>query len=307
MSGGTKMSNVDLHKELKGDERVWMPGDIIKDVQHFNVFHVKHYHDDKFNCKPFNRKPWYKISLLKGRTKLYYTDKTMDFDCALLFSNPNIPYSWEHLESEQSSYFCVFTEEFFAQFSSLKDYPVFKAGNVPLFNLDERQYAVFEDLFKQMLGEITLEFSYKYDSLRSMVLQLILSALKLEPATFQTYKGSNGSQRLVSIFMEVLERQFPIESTMQRMELRHPTDFANQLSVHVNHLNHALKVVTGKTTSQLIAARVMQEARSLLQHTDWNISEIARSLGFDDLPHFINFFKKNQQLTPKIYRQNPAV
>jgi len=297
------MNNLHLHQFLKEDERVWMPGEIVKDVQHFNVFYIKHNTDDKFNCKPFNRKSLFKISLLKGQTRLNYADKTVDFDCALLFSNPNIPYSWEHLESEQSSYFCVFTEEFFDQFTSIKDYPVFKPGGMPLFQLDEQQYAVFEDIFKQILGEITLEFSYKYDSIRSMVLQLIFSALKLEPATFHIYKDSNGSQRIVSIFSELLERQFPIESTMQRMALRHPTEFANQLSVHVNHLNHALKAVMGKTTSQLIAARIMQEARSLLQHTDWNISEIAWSLGFDDLPHFINFFKRNQQQTPKIYRK----
>lgn len=298
------MSNVDLHGNLKEDERVWMPGVIGKDVQHFNVFHVKHDKDSKFDCKPFNRKALYKISLLKGETRLYYADKTIDFDCALLFSNPNIPYSWEHLESEQIAYFCVFTEDFFDQFISIKEYPVFKPGNIPLFHLNADQFGVFENIFKQMLYEITLEFSYKYDSLRSMVLQLIFSALKLEPATFQPYKDSNGSQRLLSIFTELLERQFPIESTMQRMELRHPTEFANSLSIHVNHLNHVLKAVTGKTTSQLVAERIMLEARSLLQHTDWNISEIAWCLGFDDLPHFINFFKKNQQLTPKLYRKN---
>lgn len=297
----------ELHQDLKNDVRVWMPGDISKDVPHFNVFYVQHNRDDKFNCKPFNRKALYKISLLKGKTRLDYADKTVEFDRALLFTNPNIPYAWEHLESEQSSYFCVFTEDFFDQFIAIKDYPVFKPGGMPLFQLDENQYHIFEDIFKQMLNEITLEFSYKYDSLRSMVLQLIFSALKLEPATFQLYKDSNGSQRIVSIFSELLERQFPIETTMQRMELRNPTAFANQLSIHVNHLNAALKTVTGKTTSQLIAARIMQEARSLLQHTDWNISEIAWSLGFDDLPHFINFFKRYQQLTPKIYRKTSAV
>lgn len=115
------MNIIDLHKDLKEDERVWMPGEIGKDVQHFNVFYVKHNRDDKFNCKPFNRKSLYKISLLKGNTRLNYADKTIDFDRALLFTNPNIPYSWEHLESEQSSYFCVFTEEFFDQFITIKD------------------------------------------------------------------------------------------------------------------------------------------------------------------------------------------
>ncbi|WP_090604699.1 helix-turn-helix domain-containing protein [Parapedobacter koreensis] len=294
---------MNLHEDLKQDERVWMPGVLDKDVRHFNIFYVQHNRDDKFNCKPYNRKGLYKISLLKGKTKLYYADKTMDFDSALLFSNPNIPYAWEHVESEQSAYFCVFTEEFFDQFINIREYPVFKPGNVPLFHLTPEQFQHFAGIFKQMLEEITLDFAYKYDALRTMVLQLIYAAMKLEPATCQQYKDSNGSMRIASIFMELLERQFPIESAMQRMELRHPKEFASQLAVHINHLNHALKTITGKTTSQLIAERIMQEARSLLQHTDWNISEIAWSLGFDDLPHFIHFFKKNQRLTPKLYRK----
>ena len=297
------MSKIDLHEGLKNDERVVMPGVFGKDVKHFNVFYVKHNRDDLFNCQPFNRKALYKISLLKGKTRLFYADKTVEFDCGLLFSNPNIPYSWEHLESEQVAYFCVFTTEFFENFVNIKDYPVFKPGNVPLFHLSPEQFGMFENLYKQMLGEITLEFAYKYDSLRAMVLQLIYAALKLEPATFEQYQGSNGAQRITAVFMELLERQFPVESPMQRMEFRHPVEFAEQLSVHINHLNHTLKQVMGRTTSQLIAERIMQEARTLLQHTDWNISEIAWSLGFDDLPHFINFFKKNQQQTPKIYRK----
>lgn len=284
-----------------------MPGTPDKDIRNFNVFHVKHNNDERFNCKPYNRKGLYKISLLTGKTKLYYADKTMDFDCALLFSNPNIPYSWEHLETDQTAYFCVFTEEFFDQFINIKEYPVFKPGNVPLFDLDSGQFVAFENIFKQMLGEISLEFSYKYDSLRAMVLQLIYAALKMEPSAFEQYKGSNGSQRITSVFLELLERQFPIESTIQRIELRHPVEFADRLSIHVNHLNHALKAVMGRTTSQLTAERIMQEARSLLQHTDWNISEIGWCLGFEDLPHFINFFKKNQQLTPKFYRKNHAI
>jgi len=49
--------------------------------------------------------------------------------------------------------------------------------------------------------------------------------------------------------MELLERQFPIESPIQRMKLRSPIDFANQLAVHVNHLNRAIKETMGKTTS----------------------------------------------------------
>lgn len=46
---------------------------------------------------------------------------------------------------------------------------------------------------------------------------------------------------------------------MQQIAFRSPTEFADQLAVHVNHLNRALKETTGKTTSQVIAERVGQE------------------------------------------------
>jgi len=94
---------------------------------------------------------------------------------------------------------------------------------------------------------------------------------------------------------------------MQSMRLRSPVDFAEQLSVHVNHLNRSLKEITGKTTSQLIAERVSQEARVLLKRTNWNISEIAYSLGFEELSHFINFFKKHFGHTPKAFRDRVDV
>jgi len=158
-----------------------------------------------------------------------------------------------------------------------------------------------------MYKEISSDFLYKYDAIRGLVFKLIHLAIKMQPFEAACYSASNGSTRIASLFSELLERQFPIESTMQSMKLRSPVDFAEQLSVHVNHLNRSLKEITGKTTSQLIAERVSQEARTLLKHTSWNISEIAYSLGFEELSHFINFFKKNFNQTPKAFRDRADV
>ncbi len=60
--------------------------------------------------------------------------------------------------------------------------------------------------------------------------------------------------------------------------------------------------MTGKTTTGLILERIVQEAKILLKHTDWNISEIAYSLGFEEPAHFNNLFKKHTSLTPKSFR-----
>ncbi|WP_118976810.1 helix-turn-helix domain-containing protein [Taibaiella koreensis] len=297
------MNIATIHSRLKEDPRVHMPATANDDVSRFNVLHIRHNSEAQFNCKPYNRKGLFKISLLKGHTRLFYADKTIEFSCGLLFSNPNIPYSWEHIEAEQSAYFCAFTESFFDHFVPIREYPLYQPGQTPFFPLDEAQYEVFRNIFEQMLEEIALDFSYKYDALRTMVLQLIYAALKLEPAAAQKQGHSNGIARVASLFLELLERQFPIELPAQRMTLRYPSDFSTHLAVHVNHLNHVLKTVTGKTTSQLIALRLMQEARSLLHHTDWNISEIAWCLGFEELPHFIHFFKKHEGATPRVFRR----
>jgi AraC-like DNA-binding protein len=81
------------------------------------------------------------------------------------------------------------------------------------------------------------------------------------------------------------------------------SDFAEQLNVHVNHLNRSVKENTGKTTSQIIAERMLQEAKILLKYSPLNISEIAYALGFTETTHFNNFFKKHAQLSPLRFRK----
>jgi AraC family transcriptional regulator, transcriptional activator of pobA len=100
----------------------------------------------------------------------------------------------------------------------------------------------------------------------------------------------------------LLERQFPLESPQQQLRLRTPTDYADQLAVHVNHLNRVLKDTTGHTTTELIGGRLTQEAKILLKQTNWTISEIADCLGFTDVAHFCTFFKRQTTLTPGDFR-----
>jgi len=86
------------------------------------------------------------------------------------------------------------------------------------------------------------------------------------------------------------------------LELRTAQDFAKNLSIHVNYLNSAVKEVTGKTTTAHIGDRIIAEAKALLQHTDWNIAEIAYALGFEYPTYFNNFFKKKTGYIPKSER-----
>jgi AraC-like DNA-binding protein len=84
--------------------------------------------------------------------------------------------------------------------------------------------------------------------------------------------------------------------------LRSAKDYADRLAVHVNHLNKVLKENTGKTTTGIISSRVLQEAKILLKQTDWNVSEIAYCLGFEEVAHFSNFFRKQTSFSPMGFR-----
>lgn len=114
---------------------------------------------------------------------------------------------------------------------------------------------------------------------------------------------SNGALRLATQFLNLLERQFPVSSPLRKMKHRFPIDFAAALAVHVNHLNRCLKDITGKTTSQHIAERIILEAGILLYSSKLNVCEIGYCFGFEEGPHFINFFKKNAKMSPTAYRK----
>ena len=72
--------------------------------------------------------------------------------------------------------------------------------------------------------------------------------------------------------------------------------------MHVNYLTRAVNEVTGKSTTTHIAERVLGEAKALLQHTDWNVSDIAYALCFDYPSYFNNFFKKFTGTNPRKFR-----
>ncbi|RXJ54157.1 helix-turn-helix domain-containing protein [Candidatus Marinarcus aquaticus] len=289
-----------LEEFYEKNKFTYIPKELENDIGHFNIFKRG---NSKIKPISFNRRDFFKITLLKGKIKVDYADKSFVSEkYALMFSDPLVPYSWEPLDENQSGCFCIFTETFFHKFGSLRQYPVFQANQNKLFILDEKALKDVEKIFEKMFEEIDSDYAYKYDVLRNLCFELIHYAMKMQPAITTNLKTEDRATKIATLFTELLERQFPIESPYQRFKLRSANDFAKNLNIHTNHLNKVLKEITGKTTSELISNRVLQEAKILLKHTPWSVSDIAFSLGFEEPPHFINFFKKRAKTTPKKYR-----
>ncbi|MER0440120.1 helix-turn-helix transcriptional regulator [Emticicia sp. W12TSBA100-4] len=284
-----------------------IPEGFRKEIGHFNVFEI----DDfirglrEKNVMLYNRRAYYKISLIIGKNRAEYADKVIDIEQnALLFATPQIPYHYVPQDTNQKGFFCVFTPEFLIKSKSgvnIDELPIFRPDGYPVFQLSDENVEELLAIFKKMHREIASDYAYKYDLLRNYVLELIHYGQKLQPAT-AIYSTHNAASRVSSLFLELLERQFPIESPQQKLNLRTAKDYADRLSVHVNHLNKVLKENTGKTTTEIIGGRITQEAKILLKQTDWNISEIAYSLGFEEVAHFSNFFKRQTSFSPAQFR-----
>lgn len=282
----------------------WMPDNIRKEIGHFNVFKLEPLVAGKPTSIPYKRRDFYKIMLVIGNSKVHYADKVVEVQKqALSFSNPQIPYKWEHLDRIRSGVYCIFNQHFFHQFGNLNQYEVFQPGGTHIFELTDEQLNEVTVLYQRIMEEINSEYVHKYDVLRTIVLELIHFALKMQPAEKLDKQPLNASQRISTIFLELLERQFPIDDNHKQVKLRGASDYAAQLNVHVNHLNRAVKEITQKTTTQLIADRLMQEAKILLKHSHWTVAEIAYALGFSEPTHFNNFFKKHARVSPLQFRK----
>lgn len=273
----------------------------------FNVFAIE---ADGAATRIYSRKDFYKICLTTGHSIVNYADKSFETNgTVLFFGNPHIPYSWQTMSTHYVGYTCLFSEDFLklsAHSDSLQKSPFFKIGGTPILNISESQRTFLNTIFQKMIEEQQTEYAYKDDLIRNYIHLIIHEALKLQPSE-NYHTSSNAASRIAAVFLELLERQFPIESTDKPLQLKTAQDYAKNLALHINYLNRAVKEVTGKSTTTHITERISSEAKALLQHTDWTISDIAYSLGFEYPTYFNNFFKRFTGIAPTAFRATHKV
>lgn len=298
------MAKIETIEDFYRKKKKPLPENLNGSIGHFNVFRMEDFAVTRQNTVQYNRRNYYKIALLRGDHVYHYASKSIEAQgVTLMFFNPRVPYTCEQFSELSSGYFCIFTEAFITQHfrTDVREYSMFLPGNKPSYSLDSGQDSCFSGIFEKMLAEIDSDYTHKYDLIRHYVMEIIHNALKMHP-TEKLYQNVDASSRLTAVFSELLERQFPIDSVSQRFTMRSARDYADQLSVHVNHLNRAIRQTTGKTTTTHIFERLTSEAMALLRHTDWNIAEISYSLGFEEPAHFNQFFKKQTGEKPSAFR-----
>ena len=163
----------------------------------------------------YSRKDFYKINISTGKYIFHYADKSFETDKTFLFfANPRVPYSCEVISPTQNGYTCLFAEEFLKasdRSESLQQSPLFRIGGTPILQLNNEQKKYITSIFERMLVEQDTKYAFKDELIRNHINLIIHEALKMEPSE-SLVKSRNAAERITAVFLELLERQFPIEN-----------------------------------------------------------------------------------------------
>lgn len=162
--------------------------------------------------------------------------------------------------------------------------------NSPLINLKSPVGSKIEPLYKEIVEEYRQERLWKFQRLASL-LNILYISVSREYLPVKTLKKQNASY---------LARVKRLENLIDKhyKHVKSPTQYAEMMFISEKHLNRMCKETLNKTVSDLIAERIILEAKRLLVHSSISVGEIITELGYADHPYFFRFFKKKTSMTP---------
>ncbi len=81
--------------------------------------------------------------------------------------------------------------------------------------------------------------------------------------------------------------------------------FAYNLNLSPGYFGELVKMSCGITAKDVIAGRLVNAARELLSDLSLSVTQVGERLGFEYPQHFVRFFKRRTDQTPKEYRNIP--
>jgi AraC family transcriptional activator of pobA len=177
----------------------------------FKVYAVA---SDNQVVQTYNRRAYYKVSLLSGEGAIHFANHAIEFDgSVLVIAKPDMDCSWKLTKSHLVSYTCVFTEDFSKAncFYWLDACDLFTSHQAPVFVLSSEQTRFLASIFQKMIYEQNIVYPFKGDLIQNQICVLLHAALKMTPS--QNFVDFNNSAPgIATLFVELLEMQLPLEA-----------------------------------------------------------------------------------------------
>jgi YesN/AraC family two-component response regulator len=167
----------------------------------------------------------------------------------------------------------------------------------PFTKIDDATAITMQMLLMQMKTEMQNSALAQYELLVSYLKIFLISVSRLKLL----------QQPALSTINTDVREPFVLQSLQQAIEKDFKTkhsasDYAKMLNISANALAKITKTHFNKTLTEIIAERIIIEAKRELFLTHKPIKEIAYDLGYDDEFYFSRFFKNNVDVSPQMYR-----
>lgn len=266
-------------------------------INHFSE-HLKKYHSDITHPHKHDFYLTVFFTSGSGRHDIDFTSYPIQKN-VVFFLQPEQIHHWE-FEADAEGWIMFHSEHFYKFYSAHFDlylWPFFQSRNAnPFLEIDSEAAEKLSSRFVEMMAEYQENTSHSFLKIASLT-QLIyadLSRIYSEKEHDSTFVKNTLYQDHFHRFTTLLNQQY--------VHHKNPSNYASQLAMTTKHLHRICLACSGKSTSQLIADRIILEAKRKLISESKSISEIADELGFENTPYFHLFFKKHCGETPKQFR-----
>jgi YesN/AraC family two-component response regulator len=167
----------------------------------------------------------------------------------------------------------------------------------PFIQLAENELLQLQTLIEQMKTEMQNAALAQYELLISYLKIFLINASRIKIAQqvpAQKNVRSGTEPYILQNLRDAIEEHYRTK--------RSASDYADLLNISANALAKISKTHFNKTLTNLIAERIVIEAKRELYLTSKAVKQIAFELGFNDEYYFSRFFKNNADVSPQLYR-----
>ncbi|MDB5089816.1 MAG: AraC family transcriptional regulator [Mucilaginibacter sp.] len=167
----------------------------------------------------------------------------------------------------------------------------------PFVRVDEHAATIFKMVLEQIKAEMQNPAIAQYELLISYLKIFLITAVRLkteQQPSEQTILIDRKEPFILQNLKDAIETHFKKKHSA--------SDYADMLNISAKALAKLAKTHFNRTLTDMIAERIIIEAKRELYLTNKPVKEIAFELGYSDEYYFSRFFKNNADVSPQLYR-----
>ena len=266
-------------------------------------FRIVHFEDDN-HFSEVQRLPYFSIIVVSegdGELKADFADYQISKG-AILFLSPFQPFVIDGATLKgvminfHPDFFCVFRH----QNEVACDGILFNTANdPPFFNIPANESASICSIIDHITAEMSSTGLAQHDLLIAYLKILLIRAIRikfLKCTTSLPLDQGTTDAALLRQLKRMIELHFKTKHSVG--------EYAELLNIPTKTLGRIVKNHFQRTLTEIIAERIIMEAKRELNFTSKTLKEIAYDLGFNDEYHFSRYFKNKIKVSPQSFRNS---